>query len=169
MSGVCATCGFPWGMDAIRHSAMCDDRRLATADEAVAEMMAQTDEQILASSTPEEIDAACKLHGSIMATSERAAIVAYLRNGGEYVRGLFVTWDSEMRAYAAAFADKIESEDHKPNSHWPQDALQRPCAHDWVERDSMFTNEYHTEVRCSICGVTGERDERDGNVTWPTT
>ena len=120
MSEVCATCGFPWGMDAIRHSDMCADRRLAAADEAVADIMAQSDEQILASSTPSEIDAALGLARDIAQAGERAAIVAYLRNGGEYVRGLFVTWDSEMRAYAAAFADKIEGEDHKHNSHWPE-------------------------------------------------
>ncbi|WP_426261547.1 hypothetical protein [Sphingomonas sp. DC1100-1] len=112
MSGVCATCGFPWGMDAIRHSDTCDDRRLATADEAVAEMMAQTDEQILASSTPEEIDAACKLHGSIMATSERMSVVAFLRNGGQKIRGEWFSWDTEMRGYAKSFADMIEREDH---------------------------------------------------------
>jgi hypothetical protein len=41
--------------------------------------------------------------------------------------------------------------------------------HDWREVDSMFTNEFHTEVRCKLCGVTGERDERDGSVFWPAT
>lgn len=120
MTDVCATCGFPWGLNAIRHSEMCDARRMAKADAAVADMMAQTDEQILSSSTPAEIDAAFGLARDIAQASERAAIVAFLRNGGEYVRGLFVSWDSEMRSYAAALADKIESEDHKPNQHSPE-------------------------------------------------
>ncbi|MFE8106892.1 hypothetical protein [Sphingomonas melonis] len=91
---------------------MCDDRRLAAADEAVADIMAQSDEQILASSTPDEIDAACKMHGAIMATSERAAIVAFLRNGGQTIRGQWFAWDMEMRGYAASFADMIAREDH---------------------------------------------------------
>lgn len=43
------------------------------------------------------------------------------------------------------------------------------CAHDWHEVESMFSNEHQTEVRCSKCGVTGERDERDGSVFWPAT
>lgn len=44
--------------------------------------------------------------------SERAAVVAYLRAGGEHdARGWFA-WDSEMRGYAASFADRIEQGRH---------------------------------------------------------
>jgi hypothetical protein len=43
------------------------------------------------------------------------------------------------------------------------------CDHDWVEVESMFSNEYLTEVRCLKCGVSGERDESDGTVFWPAT
>jgi hypothetical protein len=43
------------------------------------------------------------------------------------------------------------------------------CDHDWREVESMFTNEYRTEVRCAKCHVTGERDESDGSVFWPAT
>ncbi len=113
MSGVCATCGFPWGVNPARHSDICDDRRLADADAVVAEIMAQTDEQILASSTPEEINAAFGLSRDIAQASERAAVVAFLRNGGQKIRGQWFSWDMEMRGYAASFADMIEREDHK--------------------------------------------------------
>jgi len=42
--------------------------------------------------------------------------------------------------------------------------------HDWQERaDSMFSNEYHAEVRCTKCGCPGEKDLEDGSVVWPAT
>lgn len=43
------------------------------------------------------------------------------------------------------------------------------CDHDWEEYESQFTNEYHTQVRCRVCQCPGERDESDGEVTWPAT
>ncbi len=46
------------------------------------------------------------------AQAERAAIVAFLRQGGERDARGWYTWDSEMRGYAASFADRIERGDH---------------------------------------------------------
>ena len=43
---------------------------------------------------------------------ERAAIIAYLRGGGDYFRGVWHGWDSEMRSYAEGFADMLESRAH---------------------------------------------------------
>lgn len=44
------------------------------------------------------------------------------------------------------------------------------CEHEWEEKyDSQFTNERFTDVRCSKCGVSGERDEETGGVFWPAT
>lgn len=87
------------------------DHFIAEADAQVAAIMAQSDDEILASSTPEEIDAACKMHGAIMAIRERASIIAFLRNGGQTIRGQWFAWDMEMRGYAASFADMIARED----------------------------------------------------------
>lgn len=44
---------------------------------------------------------------------ERADIVAFLRQGGERTNGAWYSWDSEMRGYANAFADRIERGDHR--------------------------------------------------------
>lgn len=44
---------------------------------------------------------------------ERADIVAFLRQGGEHVRGVWYSWDREMADYAASFAERIERGDHK--------------------------------------------------------
>lgn len=42
--------------------------------------------------------------------------------------------------------------------------------HDWDERvDSMFSNEFHVEVRCKNCGAPGELDLKDDCVFWPAT
>jgi len=43
------------------------------------------------------------------------------------------------------------------------------CEHEWQELESMFSNENHTDVRCTKCGMPGERDETDGSVFWPAT
>jgi len=44
------------------------------------------------------------------------------------------------------------------------------CDHEWVElADSMFSNEYHVQVRCLKCACPGEQDVEDGSVTWPAT
>lgn len=45
--------------------------------------------------------------------SEREAIVAFLRRGGEYANGAWYSWDSEMRGYAAGFAERIKRGDHR--------------------------------------------------------
>jgi hypothetical protein len=44
---------------------------------------------------------------------ERAAVVAYLREGGSRAPdGAWYAWDSEMRSYAKGFSDNIESGMH---------------------------------------------------------
>lgn len=43
------------------------------------------------------------------------------------------------------------------------------CAHDWREVESQFSNEYFTDVRCALCAVPGQRDEKTGEVFWPAT
>lgn len=45
---------------------------------------------------------------------EREDIVAFLRRGGETIRGQWYSWDSEMAGYAKSFADRIERGDHRP-------------------------------------------------------
>ena len=46
------------------------------------------------------------------ADEERAAIVAWLRGGGDRIRGVWYSWDNEMSSYARGFADDIERGDH---------------------------------------------------------
>lgn len=41
--------------------------------------------------------------------------------------------------------------------------------HEWDEVESMHSNEWHTQVRCRKCCMTGERDEASGEVFWPAT
>ena len=43
------------------------------------------------------------------------------------------------------------------------------CQHEWEERDSMFSNEYFSDVRCTKCGESGQMDLSDGSVFWPAT
>ncbi len=43
------------------------------------------------------------------------------------------------------------------------------CSHEWEEFDSMFTNEWKTDVRCVWCRCPGERDEETQEVHWPAT
>jgi hypothetical protein len=46
---------------------------------------------------------------------DRSGIIAYLRLGGGHdAHGRWYAWDSEMRGYADAFADAIESGAHLP-------------------------------------------------------
>lgn len=45
---------------------------------------------------------------NVGAGDTKAAIVAYLRSGGDTVRGVFYAWDSEMRGYYSSVADRIE-------------------------------------------------------------
>lgn len=69
MSGerdVCASCGFPWGVDPVRHAEFCDNRRsVADADAEVARIMAMSDEQILAEATPDDLAWAERFKASI--------------------------------------------------------------------------------------------------------
>lgn len=58
---------------------------------------------------PQAADLAAQLNGR---NKERARIVEWLRMGGERVRGVWYSWDSEMRGYYSALADRIESGDH---------------------------------------------------------
>lgn len=39
------------------------------------------------------------------------------------------------------------------------------CQHDWTEVESIFSNEYVTEGRCSICHEMGEMDNITGEIT----
>ena len=41
--------------------------------------------------------------------------------------------------------------------------------HIWKETDSMYSNEYSTNVECIKCGVSGEQDRETLDVYWPTT
>jgi hypothetical protein len=43
------------------------------------------------------------------------------------------------------------------------------CDHEWIDVESMFNNEYRTDVRCAKCHEAGERNEADGVVFWPAT
>jgi hypothetical protein len=44
------------------------------------------------------------------------------------------------------------------------------CAgHVWVELESMFCNEFFTDVRCEKCRCPGQLNCRDGSVFWPAT
>lgn len=47
---------------------------------------------------------ACRMGAAI----EQEKIIAWLRSGGEYVRGKFYGWDSEMNGYYRSLADRIE-------------------------------------------------------------
>lgn len=47
------------------------------------------------------------------ANDERYYTLQYLRAGGEYVRGKFYAWDSEMNGYYRSLADRIESGAHR--------------------------------------------------------
>jgi len=46
------------------------------------------------------------------ANDERAAVVKFLRAGGDTVLGVFYGWDSEMRGYYSSLADRIEKGEH---------------------------------------------------------
>lgn len=46
------------------------------------------------------------------ARDERDAIVAFLKSGGERVRGVWYSWDREMAGYANSFAEQIEAGNH---------------------------------------------------------
>lgn len=69
MSGaqdMCASCGFPWGVDPVRHAEFCDNRRsVSEADAEVARIMAMSDEQILAEATPDDLAWAARFKASI--------------------------------------------------------------------------------------------------------
>lgn len=42
--------------------------------------------------------------------------------------------------------------------------------HEWVDAaESQFDNEWHEGVKCSKCGVPGERTIETGEVFWPAT
>jgi hypothetical protein len=41
--------------------------------------------------------------------------------------------------------------------------------HDWRVKDGQGNSELFTEVRCELCGIPGERDEKSGEVFWPAT
>lgn len=44
------------------------------------------------------------------------------------------------------------------------------CSHDWKEPvDSQFSNETHTEVKCTKCGMVGEKTIATGEVFFPAT
>jgi len=44
------------------------------------------------------------------------------------------------------------------------------CAHDWHEPvDSQFCNEKYTEVKCTKCGMVGEKTIATGEVDFPAT
>jgi len=62
--------------------------------------------------------------------------------------------------------------DGKDNNLWPccetcHDTYEHD--HNWQERDSQFTNEVETDVKCSICGMAGSRDNKTGDVWFPAT
>lgn len=46
------------------------------------------------------------------ADTEKERIITWLRTGGEYVRGRFYGWDSEMNGYYRSLADRIEKGCH---------------------------------------------------------
>lgn len=44
------------------------------------------------------------------------------------------------------------------------------CNHEWKELvDSMFSNEFSADVRCTKCSMPGEQNRKTGEVFWPTT
>lgn len=56
------------------------------------------------------------------------------------------------------------------NPDAPHDAVWDQCnGHAWEEVESMFSNEYRTEVRCAKCCAPGELDRATGEIYWPAT
>ena len=52
----------------------------------------------------------------------------------------------------------------------PLESVVVVCSHDWHEPvDSQFSNEFHTEVKCSKCGMVGEKTILTGEVFYPAT
>lgn len=43
------------------------------------------------------------------------------------------------------------------------------CLHEWQEVESMYSNEWYTDVKCVKCRCPGQRDESNGSVFWPAT
>lgn len=47
---------------------------------------------------------------------------------------------------------------------------QLTCTHDWREPvDTQFSSEMHTEVKCTKCGIVGEKTTETGEVFFPAT
>jgi len=55
-----------------------------------------------------------------------------------------------------------------PSSHTLDPVVE--CDHDWEEHpDSMFSNEYEADVRCTKCGMPGSQNRKTGKVMFPAT
>ena len=53
-----------------------------------------------------------------------------------------------------------------------REAIKNPkpgCLHQWMEYEGQGTTLEKTDVKCSYCGVFGERDEKTKEVYWPCT
>ncbi len=91
----------------------------------------------------------------------REALNTIATYGGQTLSGLSCngSWCAEQAARAL---------DSKP-AHAP-DRADVGCSHDWKEPvDSQFSNETHTEVKCTKCGMVGEKTIATGEVFFPAT
>lgn len=51
-----------------------------------------------------------------------------------------------------------------------ESGLKVGCSHDWREPiDTQFCNELYTEVKCTKCGMVGEKTIATGEVFFPAT
>jgi len=45
----------------------------------------------------------------------------------------------------------------------------KDCNHEWYVYGDFDLGGNRTEVKCSLCGCMGERNDSSGEVFWPTT